>query len=170
MRFWIFASCLLFLFACQDEPTSSEPQVQGVQTAADDDLSSIVRSPITADGVIDTINVAKMEFEETFHDFGKANEGDVLRHTFKFTNTGKVPLVIADARSTCGCTIPKYPEEPVAPGQGGEINVQFNTQGKLNKQQKPITITANTFPKKTVLQIKADVTPDPSRSEGEIVE
>lgn len=103
--------------------------------------------------------VTTMSFEETTHEFGTINEGDVVEHTFAFTNTGDTPLIIQDARATCGCTIPKKPEGPVAPGESSEIQVRFNSQGKSGMQNKTITITANTEPATTRLYIKADVTP-----------
>lgn len=100
-----------------------------------------------------------IEFDEMTHEFGTINEGDIVEHTFAFTNTGDSPLIIQDARATCGCTIPKKPEGPVAPGESSEIQVRFNSQGKSGMQNKTITITANTEPSTTKLVIKADVTP-----------
>ncbi len=98
-------------------------------------------------------------FAETTHEFGTIAEGDVVEHTFMFTNTGNTPLVIQDAQTTCGCTVPKKPEAPVPPGETGEIQVRFNSQGKAGVQNKAVTITANTEPATTRLFIKANVTP-----------
>ena len=100
-----------------------------------------------------------MAFEEGTHEFGKINEGDVVEHTFVFTNTGSTPLIIQDAKASCGCTVPKKPEQPIAPGETGEIQVRFNSQGKPGMQNKTVTVTANTEPATTQLYIKADVTP-----------
>lgn len=98
-----------------------------------------------------------IQFVETVHDFGNMKQGDVAETTFKFTNTGKEPLVIENAQGSCGCTVPEYPKEPVAPGASGEIKVKFNSAGKSNAQQKTVTLTANTEPIQTVLTIKAFV-------------
>jgi hypothetical protein len=92
--------------------------------------SDIIRNPVSAKEPIDTVNVAKIEFEETEHDFGVVGEGVIIEHVFKFTNTGKMPLIINSARSTCGCTVPEWPKDPIPPGEGGEISVRFNTKGK----------------------------------------
>ena len=100
-----------------------------------------------------------MAFEQPEHDFGTINEGDVVEHTFKFTNTGKAPLVIVSAKGSCGCTVPTWPKEPVAPGATGEMLVKFNSSGKPNQQTKQVTITANTEAGTEKLQIKATVTP-----------
>ncbi len=148
---------LLFCNSCQ-EGQSTGKSIDEIK--ADGKISSIIRSPITANGLEDTVNVARMEFGELTFDFGEVAEGDIVKHTFSFTNTGKVPLVINDAHSTCGCTIPDWPEEPVPPGQSGKINVEFNTKAKPNFQEKPIIINANTYPSVTTLYVKGYVRPD----------
>lgn len=124
------------------------------QPTAFTETSDGTETPAAPAGPATTIS-----FEETTHEFGTINEGDIVEHTFAFTNTGDSPLIIQDARATCGCTIPKKPEGPVAPGESSEIQVRFNSQGKSGMQNKTITITANTEPSTTRLFIKADVTP-----------
>ena len=100
-----------------------------------------------------------ISFKETSHDFGDIKEGDVVNHTFEFTNTGKAPLIIESATSTCGCTVPEVPKEPIAPGKQGKISVQFSSAGKGGTQQlKVISIKANTQPEITQVNIKANVT------------
>ncbi len=110
----------------------------------------------------DTVNVAKAQFEEEIYNFGTIDEGDKVTHNFKFKNTGKVPLVITNARGSCGCTVPVWPKEPIAVGETGEIEVAFNSKGKKGKQKKSVTLTANTWPTNTVVYIEGDVTPDPN--------
>ncbi|MDY8136418.1 DUF1573 domain-containing protein [Aquimarina sp. 2201CG5-10] len=100
-----------------------------------------------------------MTFTETNHDFGTINEGDVVEHTFTFTNTGKAPLVIISAKGSCGCTVPKWPKDPIAPGASGEFLVVFNSNGKPNLQNKQVTITANTESGREILKVKAMVAP-----------
>ena len=122
-------------------------------------VAEIIRSPVNADDPVDTINVAKMTFDDTDYEFGTIKEGAIVKHVYRFTNTGKVPLIISDARSTCGCTVPKWPKKPIEPGQKSEISVRFDSKGKKDRQVKPITITANTYPNQTVLYIKGTVIP-----------
>ena len=99
-----------------------------------------------------------ISFQETTHDFGSIKDGEVVNHTFTFTNTGQSPLVIESATSTCGCTVPEVPKEPIAPGAEGKIQVQFNSAGKGGTQQmKVISIKANTQPEITQVNIKANV-------------
>lgn len=102
-----------------------------------------------------------IEYTETTHDFGEATEGDKVRHVYAFTNTGAEPLVISNAKGSCGCTVPDWPREPIAPGESGEIVVEFDTKGKGSVEGKPqtkrVTVTANTDPVNTFLTITGKV-------------
>ncbi|NLR92752.1 MULTISPECIES: DUF1573 domain-containing protein [Flammeovirga] len=82
-------------------------------------------------------------FAENTYEFGDIHQGDVVEHTFKFTNSGDAPLVITNVTTTCGCTAPKWPKEPIAPGDEGQILVKFNSRGKRGVQNKPITVYSN---------------------------
>ncbi len=106
-----------------------------------------------------TKNLSIMTFSKTDHDFGTINEGDIVEHEFTFTNTGKAPLLIINAKGSCGCTVPEWTKEPIAPGASGALLVAFNSNGKPNMQTKQITITTNTEKGKEILKIKAMVTP-----------
>lgn len=102
-------------------------------------------------------NATIMEFEQTTHDFGTLKDGESPSYTFVFTNKGNQSLIIQNAKGSCGCTVAKYPKEPIAPNEKGEIQVTFNSKGKTGTQHKSITITANTNPADTRLYIKAVV-------------
>jgi hypothetical protein len=106
-----------------------------------------------------------MSFTETTYDFGTINQGEAQEHVFTFTNTGEADLVIVDAKSSCGCTVPQYPKAPIAPGETGEMLVKFNGSGK-NQVSKTVTITANTQKGKEMISIKAFVTPKDGAVEG----
>jgi len=103
--------------------------------------------------------LAAITFLKTEHDFGTINEGDIVETIFNFTNTGKSELIITNATATCGCTVPEWPKEPIAPNGSGQIKVKFNSSGKPNKQSKTITLTTNTEKGKETVVIKAQVTP-----------
>lgn len=98
-----------------------------------------------------------ISFINKIWDFGTIIDGELVEHTFRFTNTGTKDLVISSASASCGCTIPEWSKEPIAPGEKGEIKVLFNSNGKKDMVTKDITILANTNPVKTVLQIKVFV-------------
>jgi uncharacterized cupredoxin-like copper-binding protein len=160
MKNYIILLLALFLLsACQEEKKSTEGKaeksVKEIKSA--DKISSIIRNPVTADNNMDTVNVAKITFDQTTYDFGTVKEGAEVEHTFSFTNTGKVNLLISNAKSTCGCTVPKWPDYPIAPGKSDKIKVVFKTAGKKDFQNKPVTIFANTFPNETKVYIKGNV-------------
>ena len=150
----LFSAMATALFAACANDTESD-SIDTIKTGGK--ISQIIRNPVNADGTVDTVNLAKMTFEESEYNFGEVKEGDVVKHIFKFTNTGKVPLLINNAKSTCGCTIPKWPKNFIEPGESGEIAVEFNTSGKSGFQEKPVTITANTYPSATRIYLRGFV-------------
>lgn len=156
MKYLFTIIVLIFVFAaCQNEPVAKEKSLEEIKSAGP--ISEIIRNPVSADGPTDTINVAKIVFEEEVFDFGETTEGSIINHTFEFTNTGKVPLIITDARSTCGCTVPTWPKKPIPPGESEDLKVRFDTKNKLKDQKKFITITANTHPSQTKVLLKGFV-------------
>jgi Protein of unknown function (DUF1573) len=84
-----------------------------------------------------------LTFKEDYHDFGDIKQGALVEHVFEFTNTGDSILVLQKAYSTCGCTVPSYPKEGIAPGQTGQITVKFNSEGKMGLNNKIITVLSN---------------------------
>jgi hypothetical protein len=99
------------------------------------------------------------QFQTTDHDFGTINEGQVVEYTYAFKNVGEAPLIIQNAQGSCGCTVPEWSKEPIPAGGTGFVKAKFDSNGKPNIQNKTVTITANTWPKQTVLRFKAMVTP-----------
>lgn len=104
------------------------------------------------------------------HSFGKIKQNSENTYTFKFTNSGKEPLVISDAKGSCGCTVPEYPKEPIAPGASSEIKVVYKPGAQQGNQSKTVTVTANTEPAQTILNISADVQVDPNAPKTEGVQ
>lgn len=100
-----------------------------------------------------------IEYFELKHDFGNVFYPSDNKYTFKFKNTGDKPLVIEKATASCGCTVPNKPEEPILPGEIGELDVIFRPKsGQVGQSvTKKITVTANTNPKETFLEISAKV-------------
>jgi|LakMenEpi03Aug12_release.lakeMendotaPanAssembly.Ray.scaffolds.fasta_scaffold615282_1 hypothetical protein len=143
---------VLILVCCQNDTSTQENKALGPN-------SELIRNPASANMPMDTNQLARIVFEEKDFDFGTVNEGDVVEHTFRFTNTGKIPLTILKCRSSCGCTVPEWPEEPIPPGGTGEIKAKFDTEGKIKEQKKTITVTANTYPNETKIMLKGMVNP-----------
>lgn len=109
-----------------------------------------------------------MEFATIDHDFGTINEGQIVEHTYSFKNTGEAPLIIQSAQGSCGCTVPDWTKEPIPVGGTGFVKAKFDTSGKPNAQNKTVTVTANTWPKQTVLRFKAMVLPKATSTEGPV--
>jgi len=101
----------------------------------------------------------EMSFEEEVYDFGTITAGETVEHEFTFKNTGDAPLVISNAKASCGCTVPSWTKDPIQPGESGNMLVKFNSRGKKNQQNKMVRITANTEKGTETIRIKAFVEP-----------
>lgn len=108
---------------------------------------------------------AKIDFVKEIHDYGTIKYGADGSCTFEFKNVGNAPLIISNAKGSCGCTVPSWPKEPIAPGAKGSIKVQYDTKrpGPINKS---VTITSNAVNggEGTVIRIKGNVLPAPEGS------
>lgn len=127
--------------------TANTPQQPGqLQPAANSTTPAPPTGPTTT-----------IKFDEQEYNFGKVKSGDQVEHDYTFTNTGSEPLVISNAKGSCGCTVPEWPKEPIPPGGKGKIKVVFDSKGKTGPQTKTVTITANTDPPNTIIYIKGEV-------------
>ena len=118
--------------------------------------TDVITNPNSASGGQEN-TLPVIEFDKDLHDFGKLIAGEKAVYTFKFRNTGKSDLVISQVKSSCGCTVPRYPREPIGPGEKGEIKVTFDSSGRSGIQNKVITIVTNCQPNSTIIRIKAQV-------------
>lgn len=102
----------------------------------------------------------EITFETLVHDYGNIMQGDNGTCEFVFKNTGKADLLLTNCRSSCGCTVPEWPKDPIAPGKKATIKVKYNTQrvGAINKS---ITVESNAVNNRVVLNIKGNVSPKP---------
>ncbi|CAZ96991.1 MULTISPECIES: DUF1573 domain-containing protein [Zobellia] len=146
MKKTIFALSIfsLLAFVSCKENASSKVKSDNVTEAAQRDEASK--------------QVPVMEFEKAEHDFGTIEQGTPQETIFTFKNTGNAPLIITSATSSCGCTVPNPPKDPIAPGEQGELVVKFNGSGQ-NQVTKTITVNANTEKGTEQLRIKAFVNP-----------
>ena len=102
---------------------------------------------------------AKMELKSDTIDYGQVEYGSDGTRTFTFTNTGDEPLVITNVKSSCGCTVPSKPKEPIAPGETGTIDVKYDTK-RQGPFRKIITVYSNSADNSTQpLRIKGEVLP-----------
>lgn len=98
-----------------------------------------------------------IDFYETKYDFGKIKQGDVVKHAYKFKNSGTNPLLISKVDVSCGCTVPSFSKEPIAPGAEGEIILQYNSKGHPGKQIKNAMVHSNGQAESISISFEADV-------------
>jgi Protein of unknown function (DUF1573) len=154
MTYKIGFSALVFAVltgACQDDNGIHEIRNGNGPNA------NLIRNPATADMPLDTNQLARIKFDEPEFDFGTVQEGQIVDHQYKFTNTGKVALTILNARASCGCTTPDWPKDPIPPGGTGVVSAKFNSDGRTGDQSKIIVVTANTHPNETRIRLKGHV-------------
>ena len=124
--------------------------------AADATVASSEQTEAAAAAPVD---VTTVQWLDSAQNFGKVTDGEKVVITFHFKNTGTKPLIISNVQASCGCTVPSKPEEPIAPGAEGKITAEFNSEGRVGKASKYITVTANTKESITVLLFEGEVLP-----------
>ena len=163
----LFVFAGMVLVSCKKD-AGADTAAKPVLTTSDQGVTPNIANPtpIKEATEIPTGPLTTIAFGETSHDFGEIMEGEKVTHMYSFTNTGNEALVIKNAKGSCGCTVPDWPREPIAPGASGEIKVVFDSKGKGKvdgaAQSKRVTITANTDPGNTFLTIKGKVKKDPN--------
>lgn len=157
------------MIACQgdakdarDQARENMPATEGTVQPAGDAAQQAANAAAGTEEQVPSGPTTTVVYEHTDFDFGTVKEGEHVKHTFKFKNTGSEPLIISNAKGSCGCTVPKWPSEPVAPGATGQIDVEFDSKGKPGKQTKRVTVTANTVPAQMFLNISGNVEKDPN--------
>lgn len=156
----IGAALAVLLSSCNNEEL--EQRVEALEKKVESlSATQLINNPNTADTptgeVVNNGATASIKFDEDLYDFGTISQGDIVEHTYEFTNTGDVPLIIENASASCGCTVPEWPKDPIAPGEKGKIQVKYDSKGKQGPQDKQITIRANTNPNFTKVSLKGNV-------------
>ncbi|MGI9526152.1 MAG: DUF1573 domain-containing protein [Weeksellaceae bacterium] len=136
-----------------DAATLDNPNTEEVadHTGHDHDLSTNVETPVAAE------DAPVLSLEQDTYDFGDVTAGSTTDKVIEFTNTGKSPLLIQSASASCGCTVPEYSKEPVAPGEKGKLTVAFSAPQINGTQTKTVTLNTNTGKKVETFRIKANV-------------
>ena len=146
------------LASCQNSNSGVKDEArQAVETAVQPAQNAVQPAAQTAE--VPTGPTTEMSFQETEFDFGTITEGEKVSHTYKFTNTGDEPLILSNAKGSCGCTVPVWPREPIAPGASADVTVEFNSKNKRGQKNQKVTITANTNPPQTFIYLKGEVLP-----------
>ena len=145
----LFSSLLLVLVSSCGAPRQEDLP----ENALNPDL---IDNPATA-GNENGKPVPVISLDKIEHDFGSVIDGEKVSFSFHFTNTGKSDLLIRHAQATCGCTVPEWPKDPIAPGKDGFITVTFDSKGRIGMVHKTVTIIANTIPNTTTVTITGEV-------------
>lgn len=149
MKFKLTYSLLYLLIVCASCNNMSENLDKKKTNSINSNLDNNKNKKAT--------KLTKICFNEDVYDFGNIKEGDSVNKVFTFKNEGGYDLTIEEASSFCGCTVPSWSKEKIAPGDNGEIDVHFHKSGDLGKQDRIIIIKANTEPKYTTISIKANI-------------
>jgi hypothetical protein len=141
---------LMGLVACNTTETAKplEPGLLPTET---------VNNPRTTMVNDDLLNLGQLVFADSVHDFGKIKEGETVQYDFTYTNIGKKPIIINDATTSCGCTVPDYKKQPIAVQESGTMAIKFNSTGKHGMQDKDIFVITNGNPSSVHLKITAEV-------------
>ncbi len=124
----IFCILSLSITSCDVRNKDKKANVNGLTTQVE------IKDPTTVQ-VIDTA-----------YNFGKVADGEIVTYNYRFINTGKKPLIVTEARASCGCTVPEKPTEPIQPGDTGYIKVKFNSEKRVGQVHKTITVLSNAEP------------------------
>lgn len=145
---------ILIFIGCFNQCNSETKKEKLIKS---DPLLDAIAIPTDSDGKILKEQLASMLPLESVIDFGTLKEGAIKKHELRFVNIGNVNLLIANVSSSCGCTIPSWPKNFIIPGDTSAIIIEYNSTDKFGPQLKYITITANTDPANTIIEIKANV-------------
>lgn len=159
----LFSAALLFSCGGEEESETTEDNfgnsIIGNTSPNNSETLDNNNNSYSSEDVSDDKELTTIEYFDVKHDFGNVFYPSENKFTFKFKNTGNAPLIIESAKASCGCTVPNKPEEPVMPGAIGEMDVIFRPKsGQVGTQvSKKVTVTANTKPAQTFLEISANV-------------
>jgi len=119
--------------------------------------TDMVDLPFSAEGDQNK-KMPEITFDTTEVSTGRILQGEVRNFTFNFENTGEAPLIISDVAASCGCTVPRnYPKGKIMPGEGGSIEVEYDSQNKWGNQVSIISLATNTIPNRIELILRSEV-------------
>lgn len=154
------------LSACEQktsgESTGTET-TSGGATDGDNNGSSTTTTPpengssATTAQPSSNLPLTSVDFYEESHNFGEIKEGEKVKHTFRFKNSGANPLKVENVKASCGCTASDYTKEEVAPGAEGFVEVEFDSSNKNGIIRKTVTFTANMEPRNKILSFTGEV-------------
>jgi len=165
--FSLIALCALVVGTAFAQPAKEEvketPQLIKPAFDRPTKKATVPTAPVleVAEEAVESVDGPKMTFEQTTVDYGEIEQNSDPLRTFKFMNDGSEPLIIKHAKGSCGCTVPKYPKEPIMPGENAVIEVRYDTK-RLGPFNKSIRLTTNVKDQPIMLYIKGKVNKAPA--------
>ncbi len=163
----LIAFTLLFSLAAfaQEKTQEITPDVEDLELGVDSSIS-------TDSSVVKFIYGKQIDWERLSHNFGRIYTFDKVETSFSFTNVSTAPIIILDVKTTCGCTAPVYTQEPIMPGETGDIKINFNswTPGMMTKSISVFT-NASDYPTKLFIManvLDSELLDDKGESKSEI--
>lgn len=148
----------LSMVSCKKDNAVAKVKSENVEKAKERDAQISQGAPV-------------VEWNKTEHDFGTIEQGAKVETVFTLTNVGDSDLMVTNAKGSCGCTVPDWPKDAIAPGGSADIKVVFNSRGKKNNTSNTVTLTTNTASGKEVVRIKAFVNvPEKASSDAPLKE
>ena len=145
-KYSVLVLASVLFFSCGNaQKGKEEANKTGTEAVATDSLSKAAAE------------LGKVELAESAFDFGQIKEGAQVKHSFVLKNTGDAPVILSKVTASCGCTQPEFSKSPILPGGTSDIQVTFNSEGQVGKQQKIITIQSNASNGLTTVQLKGEV-------------
>jgi hypothetical protein len=157
----------ILLVALTAVALASCQQKTGSTSTGKDSTSVAVTSPAGTESTPDSTKEesklnprgAVLNLVTDTYNFGKIKKGEIVSYSFKFKNTGVIPLIIKDAIATCGCTVPEPPTKPIKPSEESEIRVVFNSAGKpIGAIEKAVNVTSNALNNPVQLRLVGEIT------------
>lgn len=149
----------IFLFSCDD--FAKKVKENNSNSNSNDTVNSLLSSSLvmnseTGEKVSSQSPMPEFNFEKDLHDFGQLIDGEKVSYSFKFTNSGNAPLIITNAKGSCGCTVPNWPKEPIMSGESGVIQVNYDEK-RVGSFNKSITITSNAKNSPQIIKVKGKI-------------
>lgn len=144
------------LMACNNE-TKNQNENSNETEALD---PALINDPTNPDDVSQSQDLPVLAFETERYEFpAPIKEGEKVKYSFKFTNTGKSDLIISEVNPVCGCTVPDFSKEPIPPGGKGKIDVEFNSDGRPGLNDKAVNVVSNSVPRVREIRFLVNVDP-----------
>ena len=145
---------MAFLVNAQVSTSSTAPSTGKSLSSKTPAKKELKQAPVSKQN--NNPNAPDIKFAKTVHDYGTMEQHGNGKCEFSFTNEGNEPLILSNVRSSCGCTVPTWPREPILPGQSGVIKVKYDTKriGVINKS---VYVTSNAKVSKVTLKIKGKI-------------